>query len=92
MNAKKHEQSGGPAFPADVMEDGDFVLPPGQGGATMKKLPGMTLRDYFAARAMQAIFSNLSGVQWPEDSFLNLADHAYMLADAMIKARSKDQQ
>ena len=41
---------------------------------------GMTLRDYFAARAMQGIlFAELD----PADT----AKHAYRMADAMLKAR-----
>jgi len=44
---------------------------------------GMTLRDYFAAKAMQAILSN------PEygDDDTSLAGAAYYVADAMLKAR-----
>ena len=44
---------------------------------------GMTLRDYFAAKAMQAILSN------PEygDEDDSLAGAAYYVADAMLKAR-----
>jgi hypothetical protein len=41
---------------------------------------GMTLRDYFAAKALQGIlFEGLD----PEDT----AKHAYAMADAMLKAR-----
>ena len=45
---------------------------------------GMTLRDYFAAKAMQAILSN------PEygDEDDSLAGAAYYVADAMMKARN----
>ena len=53
---------------------------------------GMTLRDYFAAKAMQSFISELDG---PRDdhpgcpSWTNeqVADLAYAQADAMIKAR-----
>jgi hypothetical protein len=44
---------------------------------------GMTLRDYFAAKAMQAILSNPE--YEGEDS--GLADQSYNVADAMLKAR-----
>jgi len=44
---------------------------------------GMTLRDYFAAKAMQAILSNPEYIG--EDAAL--ADQAYNVADAMLKAR-----
>ena len=44
---------------------------------------GMTLRDYFAAKAMQAILSN------PDysDEDERLAKSAYWVADAMLEAR-----
>ena len=43
---------------------------------------GMTLRDYFAAKAMQAMETrNASG------TYHSRAIHAYEQADAMIKAR-----
>jgi hypothetical protein len=43
----------------------------------------MTLRDYFAAKAMHAILSN------PEfgDEDTDIAGSAYWAADAMLKAR-----
>lgn len=41
-----------------------------------------TLRDYFAAKAMQAI-----GVTYHCDEHPNIADVAYRMADAMLKAR-----
>ena len=44
---------------------------------------GMTLRDYFAAKAMHAILSNPDFND--EDS--KLAAYAYNVADAMLKAR-----
>jgi hypothetical protein len=44
---------------------------------------GMTLRDYFAAKALQAILSNPEYVG--EDS--GLAAQSYAIADAMMKAR-----
>ena len=45
---------------------------------------GMTLRDYFAAKAMQGMLSENSGVRCPTDE---LVDFAYKIADAMMKAR-----
>lgn len=43
----------------------------------------MTLRDYFAAKAMQAILSDPS-YSSPDDK---LAEASYWIADAMLKAR-----
>jgi hypothetical protein len=47
---------------------------------------GMTLRDYFAAKAMQAILQNDPDYH-QKHQFLDLADFAYRCADAMLKAR-----
>jgi len=43
---------------------------------------GMTLRDYFAAKAMQGLLS--SDVNAPLETF---AKQSYKVADAMMKAR-----
>lgn len=46
---------------------------------------GMTLRDYFAAKAMQSL---VAGETWPSCSDRQLAaDIAYKMADAMMEAR-----
>jgi hypothetical protein len=45
---------------------------------------GMTLRDYFAAKAMQAIITNHKLEDC--DDFV-IAENAYQLADFMLKAR-----
>ena len=46
---------------------------------------GMTLRDYFAAKAMQGL---LSDPDWRQDmDFDDTALAAYKMADAMLKAR-----
>ncbi len=48
---------------------------------------GMTLRDYFAAKAMQGFlhYSATKGIYTPPDN--ELAKVSYDLADAMLKAR-----
>ena len=48
---------------------------------------GMTLRDYFAAKAMQGITSTLSGTA--PVLYDAIADDAYEIADAMLKAREQ---
>ena len=75
---------GGPAFPVSWDIDGD--------------LNGMSLRDWFAGRAMQGIVSSIDS----EDNYLRLRNHAmadgltvsqwiardaYKQADAMLAAR-----
>ena len=42
---------------------------------------GMDLRDYFAAKAMQAMLS------WEDCGNFNVSKEAYQMADAMMKAR-----
>jgi hypothetical protein len=42
---------------------------------------GMTLRDYFAAKAMQALLA------YEESTLQNDAEVAYQMADAMMEAR-----
>ena len=75
-------ETGGPAFPAPDLGEHDF----GQRGAYW----GMTLRDYFAAKAMQAFIRGANnvmfGVSYPDNN-MNYALVAYAMADAMIKAR-----
>jgi len=44
---------------------------------------GMTLRDYFAAKAMAALMQGNQG--YKSDSFI--AEAAYRVADAMLEAR-----
>jgi hypothetical protein len=48
---------------------------------------GMTLRDYFAAMAMQGF---LATDDYSVCSDITLAVDSYKIADAMIKAREKD--
>ena len=47
---------------------------------------GMTLRDYFAAKAMQGFLATVK-VDCPDNL---IAEDAYNLADAMLKAREKN--
>jgi hypothetical protein len=42
---------------------------------------GMDLRDYFAAKAMQAMLG------WKDVGNFNVSKEAYMMADAMMEAR-----
>ena len=45
---------------------------------------GMTLRDYFAAKAMQGFCTNRAVILYVEAS-----EEAYRVADAMMKAREE---
>ena len=62
------------AFPTDPTSHNEFDT-------------GMTLRDYFAAKAMQGMFD-----YWDENphlDFEHIANCSYDMADAMMKARGE---
>ena len=50
---------------------------------------GMTLRDYFAAKAMAGILSSVAPSLFDEHS-ARIAARAYLTADAMLKARGQE--
>ena len=79
-------KTGGPAFPLHAHDwhkevsdtgyiDHDFTM-------------GMTLRDYFAARAMQGFVDEV-GCNSDQKWFDEIAEGAYKVADAMLKAREE---
>lgn len=90
---------GGPAFPGKIctghFEQGQEEIP------IYENPPGMSLRDYFAAKAMQAeIITNFSdATPAANEAFMlgakkhghnvlqHLAHNAYLVSDAMIVAR-----
>lgn len=74
MTDKK--ETGGPAFPLFPLS----TVP--QTWAS-----GMTLRDYFAAKAMQGMLAACSG--WSEGQQERLAKCSYAMADEMLKERIK---
>jgi hypothetical protein len=52
---------------------------------------GMDLRDYFAAKSMQGLLATISYEHSTGDiSDMEIAERAYSIADAMIKAREKN--
>jgi len=50
---------------------------------------GMTLRDYFAAKAMQGLMGRVWGEIPAEELFKTWTTSAYAVADAMLLAREK---
>lgn len=68
------DKTGGPAFPVSI-----------EIGTEVHYSKGMTLRDYFAAKAMQGMLANQH--QFVADDQAMYARDAYVLADAMLKAR-----
>lgn len=71
--------TGGPAFPLH-----SEIRP-----ALDKEWCGMTLRDYFAAKAMQGIMAGRFPIMLEFDAEHKVAEAAYIQADAMIKARNQ---
>ena len=69
--------TGGPAFPKLTQDER---------WKTFTSTDGMTLRDYFAARAMDALITATinADTDW---LFSNVAETAYNMADAMLEAR-----
>lgn len=67
-------KDGGPAFPVSTQrfEDGSINVHPEI---------GMTLRDYFAAKAMTEVYKACQ-------TYSEIGVEAYKLADAMLRARS----
>ena len=63
--------TGGPAFPRGEIQTA----------------PGMTLRDYFAAKAMQGILAGTHPIVKETEPLPTVARVAYAQADAMLKAR-----
>lgn len=81
MNVK----DGGPAFPARPTEQL-------AGGISITTHHGMSLRDYFAAKALVAIMCapngfSINNVKKPVVEDFEAAAAAYVIADAMLKAR-----
>ena len=74
----KDKETGGPAFPsANAVTVGEYV----SSGHS-----GMTLRDYFAAKAMQGeLACQRDEYEWHDIN--KLAVHCYRVADSMLKAR-----
>ena len=70
--------NGGPAFPRAIHI-------PGEG---TEILEGMTLRDYFAAKAMAAMLYDFPNMT---NELNSVAETAYLAADAMLKAREENQ-
>lgn len=68
-----------PAFPAP--DKSEYEFGGDQRGCAYN---GMTLRDYFAAQAMQVVIDMTDSKTMDED-----ARTAYRLADAMMKAREQ---
>lgn len=69
--------TGGPAFPVNYR--------------TLRPCSGMTLRDYFAAKAMQGFLQHPAVVDVSEhpSALKQMANSAYSVADALLEARGE---
>ena len=68
--------TGGPAFPTEVVTTNDGWIH-----------SGMTLRDYFAAKAMQGLLIGIESGK--EHQAALIPKIAYDMADVMLKAREQ---
>ena len=74
--------TGGPAFP---VADPFAVKCPPTDAEALRLQQGMTLRDYFAAKALQGLLA--TDLNCAPEYVQAIADSSYVLADAMMKAR-----
>lgn len=76
--------TGGPAFPRSVYStNGPF------NSSAYSEGYGMTLRDYFAAKAMQAVIANAMRSEKGTVFYDEVSAISYEMADAMLKAREQ---
>jgi hypothetical protein len=82
---------------ADKIEDGGPAFPTINGyvdsfGSVKQKSEGLSLRDYFAGKAMSWALSKDYGNDWGHSGKQHApraAANAYAIADAMLKARKE---
>ncbi len=77
-----NKETGGPAFPSGLID------PSTPEDAVQSLHIGMTLRDYFAAKAMQGLVHHFDFGTFRDDP-TRLALWSYDAADAMMKAREQ---
>ena len=76
-----------PAFPSMTKQSIQSARQQGVSHPEETYVPGMTLRDYFAAKAMQSYVDSqeLAGA-----NEITVAAWSYKMADAMLKAREEN--
>lgn len=81
------KDNSGPAFPYSGIHKGEKEN-------MIVDSHGMTLRDYFAAKAMAAIVRRWDGHSFGggpnSPQYKELSEDAYLIAEAMIKAREAE--
>lgn len=73
------------AFPSLHSIDDNWVKEP------LEEHRGMSLRDYFAARAMEALIVVHGGITQRSGITENISVQAYSMADKMLEARNKNE-
>ena len=83
-------ETGGPAFPAGSVRTSRPAHDPGGNWVETDRVQplhqGLTMRDYFAAKAMQGLLAQSCGTALGSDP-IHGAQYAYQMADAMLAAR-----
>jgi hypothetical protein len=84
-------KDGGPAFPVSTRQAGapNESAYGHQDNYDTWQFGGMTLRDYFAAKAMAAVPMPQSHLHDIPEAYDRIAQHAFKMADAMLRARSQ---
>ena len=81
---------GGPAFP--VADYDHMIFQPETVTETKRDLSGMSLRDYFAAKALPTAWTAFADGYFEADGWDSINEGvavcAYQMADAMLAARS----
>jgi hypothetical protein len=81
---------GGPAFPTAATATTHGFYQDGQPCMThYGSRSGITVRDYFAAAALQGFCANQNSFPTKNEHFANLAEDSLKAADAMLKARGE---
>lgn len=85
------QDDGGPAFPCDPF----IASEPGHQSVAKRLAEGMSLRDYFAAKALQGLLANIANEdEFASGDFRVVTDHyasiAFQYADAMLRARQEN--
>lgn len=82
------------------INDGGAAFPLSRTSSISKNYEGMSMRDYFAAKAMQGMLAvpddqrygdradkTLSIEEWQQWCVTGVVEHAYRVADAMLRVR-----
>jgi hypothetical protein len=71
----------------DPLAEGDPVP---AGMTRIHTFGGMSLRDYFAAKAMQGLLASNAPIASATNALSRVSQAAYLMADAMLEARGEE--